>query len=129
MADANLRRGYILGIAAYLIWGLFPLYFKQLEAVAASEIVAHRLIGSAIFGAFLLLLWRHPGWWQDLLAHPKRLLALAISGTLIASNWLIYVWAVNNGQMLEASLGYYINPLMNIVLAMMLLGERLRPMQ
>lgn len=129
MAPANLRRGYLLGIAAYLIWGLFPLYFKQLAALDASEIVVHRLLGSAVFGACLLMIWRHRGWWQALRAHPKRLTALAVSGLLVGSNWLLYVWAVNHEQMLEASLGYYINPLMNIVLGMLLLGERLRRLQ
>ena len=129
MADANLRRGYLLGIAAYLIWGLFPLYFKQLQSIPASEIVVHRLLGSALFGVLLLQIWQHRGWWQSLLEHPKRFLALCVSGALIASNWLLYVWAVNNGHMLEASLGYYINPLMNIVLGLVLLGERLRPWQ
>ncbi|MDO9322213.1 MAG: EamA family transporter RarD, partial [Pseudomonas sp.] len=76
-----------------------------------------------------LLLWKHPGWWRELRAHPQRLLVLTASGLLSASNWLLYVWAVNNNQMLAASLGYYINPLVNVLLGMLLLGERLRRLQ
>ena len=77
----------------------------------------------------MLLVWKHPGWWQELRDNPKRLGVLTLSGLLIAANWLTYVWAVNNDRMLEASLGYYINPLVNVVLGMVLLGERLRRLQ
>ncbi|WP_263144484.1 EamA family transporter RarD [Pseudomonas sp. RIT-PI-AD] len=129
MGTANPRRGYILGLAAYIMWGLFPLYFKAIEAVPPLEIVVHRVLWSALFGLLLLLAWKHPGWWRDLCAHPRRFAILTLSGALIASNWLVYVWAVNNGRMLEASLGYYINPLVNVLLGMLLLGERLRRLQ
>ncbi|EQM65895.1 EamA family transporter RarD [Pseudomonas tohonis] len=129
MATANPRRGYILGLTAYIIWGLFPIYFKAIQAVPALEIIVHRAVWSAVFGALLLLVWKHPGWLRELRANPKRFGILAASGVLIASNWLVYVWAVNNGRMLEASLGYYINPLVNVLLGMLLLGERLRRLQ
>lgn len=129
MPSAHPSRGYALGITAYLIWGLFPLYFKAIQAVPALEIVVHRALWSALFGMLLLQLWKHPGWWRELRANPRRLAVLTISGLLIASNWLVYVWAVNNGRMLEASLGYYINPLINVLLGMLLLGERLRRLQ
>lgn len=129
MATANPRRGYLLGLSAYALWGLFPLYFKHLDAVPALEIVAHRVLWSALGAGLLLLVWRHPGWWRELRAQPRRLAGLALSGLLIASNWLIYVWAVNNQHMLEASLGYYINPLINVLLGLLLLGERLRRLQ
>lgn len=129
MATADLRRGYILGICAYVIWGLFPLYFKAIQAVPPVEIIVHRALWSAVFGALLLLVWKHPGWLRELLDHPKRFAVLALSGSLIAGNWLVYVWAVNNGRMLEASLGYYINPLVNVLLGMLILGERLRRLQ
>ncbi|MDG1579817.1 EamA family transporter RarD [Pseudomonas sp. GOM6] len=129
MATALPTRGYILGIAAYIIWGLFPLYFKAIQAVPPLEIVVHRALWSALFGMILLQLWKHPGWWRELRDNPKRLAVLTGSGLLIASNWLVYVWAVNNGRMLEASLGYYINPLINVLLGMLLLGERLRRLQ
>lgn len=129
MSSTNTHRGLVLGLMAYVIWGLFPLYFKALAAIPALEIIVHRVIWSALFASLLLLVWKHPGWWQALRAHPRRLAILAASGALIALNWLIYVWAVNNGRMLETSLGYYINPLLNVLLAMLLLGERLRPLQ
>ncbi|MCU1717778.1 EamA family transporter RarD [Pseudomonas sp. 5P_3.1_Bac2] len=129
MTTVNPRRGYLLGLTAYILWGLFPLYFKLLTAVPALEIVVHRVFWAALFGGLLLLVWKHPGWWTQLRANPKRLAILSLSGALIASNWLIYVWAVNSGRMLEASLGYYINPLVNVLLGMLLLGERLRRLQ
>ncbi|RRV04811.1 EamA family transporter RarD [Pseudomonas sp. v388] len=129
MQTANLRRGYILGLSAYIIWGLFPIYFKAIASVPALEIIIHRVLWSALCGSLLLLFWKHPGWWRELRDNPQRLAVLALSGTLIAANWMVYVWAVNNGRMLEASLGYYINPLINVLLGMLLLGERLRRMQ
>lgn len=129
MQAANPRRGYILGLSAYTIWGLFPLYFKAIAQVPAVEIIVNRVLWSALFGSLLLLVWKHPGWWRELRDNPRRLAVLAVSGSLIAGNWLVYVWAVNNGRMLEASLGYYINPLVNVLLGMMLLGERLRRLQ
>ncbi|RIA21455.1 chloramphenicol-sensitive protein RarD [Ectopseudomonas oleovorans] len=129
MATANPQRGYILGLTAYVIWGLFPIYFKAIQHIPSLEIIVHRAIWSALFGAILLMLWKHPGWWRELREHPKRLLVLAGCGLLIASNWLVYVWAVNNERMLEASLGYYINPLINVLLGLLILGERLRRLQ
>ncbi|MBA1231050.1 EamA family transporter RarD [Pseudomonas viridiflava] len=129
MQAANPRRGYILGLSAYTIWGLFPLYFKAIAAVPAIEIIIHRVLWSALFGSIVLMLWKHPGWWRELRDNPKRLAVLALSGSLIAANWIVYVWAVNNGRMVEASLGYYINPLVNVLLGMVLLGERLRRLQ
>jgi len=129
MATANLRKGYLLGLATFSIWGMFPLYFKALEQYGALEIVTQRVIWSAVFGSLVLLLWRHPGWWRELLMHPRRLGVLGISSVLIAANWLIYVWAVNHDRMVEASLGYYINPLVNVLLGMIVLRERLRPLQ
>ncbi|WP_122433359.1 EamA family transporter RarD [Pseudomonas viridiflava] len=129
MQAANPRRGYILGLSAYTIWGLFPIYFKAIAAVPAIEIIIHRVLWSALFGSIVLMFWKHPGWWRELLDNPKRLAVLALSGSLIAANWIVYVWAVNNGRMVEASLGYYINPLVNVLLGMVLLGERLRRLQ
>lgn len=127
--SANPRRGYILGLTAYSIWGLFPLYFKTLQGIPATEVIVHRVLWSAIFGAALLSIWRHPGWLTELYQHPKRLAVLMLSGALIALNWLTYVWAVHHDHMVEASLGYYINPLINVLLALVFLRERLRRMQ
>lgn len=125
----NPRRGYVLGLLAYSIWGLFPLYFKTLDGTPAQEVIVHRVLWSALFSSGLLLIWRHRGWWFELYHHPKRFIFLAASGALIATNWLIYVWAVHHDRMVEASLGYYINPLVNVLLAMLFLRERLRRLQ
>ncbi len=129
MHPANLRKGYLLGLGAYVSWGFIPLYFKALHSVAPVEIIVHRVLWSALFGSLLLLFWKHPGWWRELRENPQRVAILALSGSLIAGNWLVYVWAVNDGRMLEASLGYYINPLVNVFLGMLVLGERLRRLQ
>ncbi len=94
MATANLRKGYLLGLATFSIWGMFPLYFKALEQYGALEIVTQRVIWSAVFGSLVLLVWRHPGWWRELLAHPRRLGVLGISVP-----WLLYrgvgIWGIN----------------------------------
>ncbi|WP_462380079.1 EamA family transporter RarD [Pseudomonas sp. Marseille-QA0892] len=129
MSSTTLRRGYLLGLTAYTLWGLFPIYFKLLTQVPAMEIIAHRVLWSALFGGLFLLVWKHPGWWRDLRENPRRIAILALTGALIAINWLVYIWAVNEGRMLEASLGYYINPLVNVLLGLLVLGERLRRLQ
>lgn len=129
MQTASPRQGYVLGLSAYTLWGLFPMYLKLLAAVPAAEIIVNRVLWAAVFGSLLLLVWKHPGWWRNLRQHPKYFALLAGSGTLIAVNWLIYVYAVNSGRMLDASLGYFINPLVNVLLGMLFLRERLRPLQ
>ncbi|MCJ8170350.1 EamA family transporter RarD [Atopomonas sediminilitoris] len=129
MSDASLRQGYVLGLTSYVLWGLFPFYFKPLESIPALEIIVQRVLGCALVGGLLLLWWRHPGWWRELRNHPKRLMALSASGFLIGFNWTLYVWAVTHERMIEASLGYYINPLVNVLLGLLLLGERLRRLQ
>jgi chloramphenicol-sensitive protein RarD len=125
----NPRKGYVLGLSAYVMWGFIPLYFKAIQGVPPVEIIIHRVLWSALLGSVLLLFWKHPGWLRELIDNPRRLAVLVLSGSLIACNWLIYVWAVNNGRMLEASLGYYINPLVNVLLGLVILGERLRRLQ
>jgi chloramphenicol-sensitive protein RarD len=125
----NPRKGYVLGLSAYVMWGFIPLYFKAIQGVPPVEIIIHRVLWSALLGSVLLLFWKHPGWLRELIENPRRLAVLVLSGSLIACNWLIYVWAVNNGRMLEASLGYYINPLVNVLLGLVILGERLRRLQ
>lgn len=129
MHTANPRRGYILGLSAYICWGFIPLYFKTVSHYPAVEIIAQRVLWSAVLGSLLLLVWKHPGWWRELRDHPMRLAILVGSGSLIAANWLVYVWAINNDRLLEASLGYYINPLVNVLLGLLILGERLRRLQ
>lgn len=129
MHAADPRKGYILGLSAYICWGFIPLYFKTLAHVPPVEIIVQRVLWSALLGSLLLLVWKHPGWLRELRENPGRIAILVCSGSLIAANWLVYVWAVNNGRLLEASLGYYINPLLNVLLGLLILGERLRPLQ
>ncbi|MGF1686926.1 EamA family transporter RarD [Photobacterium japonica] len=123
------QRGILLALAAYTMWGIAPIYFKSLHHVSALEILSHRVIWSVLFLAGLLAVSR--GWHRvrALLRQPKQLLMLTVSALFIGTNWLIFIWAVNNNHMLNASLGYYINPLINVVLGMVFLGERLRPLQ
>ena len=128
-ANADLRLGFMCGIAAYALWGLFPLYIKSLAPASPSEIVAHRILWSVPFGAFILSL---RGQWRETLAAAKspRIVAwLALAAMLIAANWLVYVWAVANGRVLQASLGYYINPLIFIATGVIVLKEKLSRVQ
>jgi len=122
---ARTRAGLWLGLGAYLLWGVLPLYFKALGHVAPSDIVAHRILWSVIFLAAVLTLWRRWPALRGALAAPKVMLTLAITALLIGGNWLVYIWAVLNGHVLEGSLGYYLNPLVNVLLGVVLLKERL----
>lgn len=128
-AGAELRLGLICGIAAYAMWGLFPLYLKQLSLADPTEIVAHRIVWSVPFGAFILTL---RGQWRETLTalkSPRVVALLALAAVLIAANWLVYVWAVANDRVLQASLGYYINPLIFIATGVLVLKERLTRLQ
>ena len=122
-------RGALYAIGAYTLWGIAPLYFKQLTQIPAYEILTHRVIWS--FLLLMLLLSALKIWpsVRAVLRQPKNLLLLTLSSVIIGLNWLVYIWAVNSNHILDASLGYYINPLFNIVLAMFFLGERFRPIQ
>jgi chloramphenicol-sensitive protein RarD len=123
-AEARTRAGLMLGVGAYLIWGLMPLYFRLIAQVPAAEIVAHRVVWSLLFLAALVALRR--GWGAVKAALERRSLTiLAATALLIAVNWLVFTWAVTHGHVLAASLGYYLNPLVNILLGVVLLKERL----
>lgn len=122
---ARARAGLLFGLGAYLSWGVLPLYFKALSNVLASEIVAQRLLWSLIFLAVLLTLWKRWSSLKAILLNPKLLGALTITAVLIAINWLVYIWAVVNGHALAGSLGYYLNPLVNVLLGVVLLREKL----
>jgi len=121
--------GVIYAGAAFLIWGLAAVYWKELRSVPPLEIIAHRVAWSFFF-LLLLIVWQRQ--WAEFVAilrNRQMLFILLSSAILVAANWLLYVWAVNNNHLLQASLGYYINPLVNVVLGMVFLRERLRPPQ
>ncbi|PTQ12811.1 protein RarD [Sphingomonas oleivorans] len=123
------RIGALSGIGAYLIWGLLPLFLRLLHGVPALQILAHRVIWSLILLLGIVTLMRRWPAIRAVVADRRTMRLLLLSATLVALNWLIYIWAVLNGHVLEASLGYFINPLMSVALGMALLGERLRPAQ
>jgi chloramphenicol-sensitive protein RarD len=121
--------GLLAGITAFLCWGLAPLYFKLLGEISAPEILAHRSIWSLVLALLvLLLIGKLPDLWATL-GDRRRMAVLLLSTALIGSNWLVFIWAITNARVLDASLGYYINPLLNVLLGVLFLGERLRPLQ
>jgi chloramphenicol-sensitive protein RarD len=111
---------------AYCLWGIFPLYIKQVASVSPLEIVAHRSVWCLVFILVLLAVLKRFAWLRDALRQPRTLAVFAASALLLSANWLIYVWAVNNGRVLDASLGYFINPLFNVLLGYLVLKERPR---
>ncbi len=114
---------------AYILWGMFPLYFKLLQGVAAPQILMHRIIWSLAF-VLAALAWRRQWQWlRKVLRQPRVLLGFGVSALLLSSNWLLYIWAVNGGRVVDASLGYFITPLVNVLLGYLLLKEKLRPLQ
>jgi chloramphenicol-sensitive protein RarD len=125
----EVRRGVLLGFAAYGLWGLFPLYFDALKPAGPWEILAHRILWTMLFCVAVLLLRRDLGWIGPLLRRPKLLAGTAIAAVLIAVNWVVYVGAVTSGNTSEAALGYFLNPLVTVALGVVVLGERLRRLQ
>jgi len=122
-----MNSGVLFALGAYLSWGLFPLYFRQIAAIPALQIVAHRTLWSLVFVAVVLLVTRNLAWLKTVSAATWR--RFAVSATLIAINWLTYVWSVGHGHVIDASLGYFINPLVNVALGFAVLHERPRPVQ
>jgi chloramphenicol-sensitive protein RarD len=114
---------------AYTLWGLFPLYFRQLQHVGALEIVLHRSIWALAFVLVLLAATRRFGWLGPVLRDRRQLARFSLSALLLSCNWLVYVWAVNHDQVIDASLGYFINPLVSVLLGFVVLRERLRLLQ
>ncbi|MDE1223695.1 EamA family transporter RarD [Vibrio aestuarianus] len=123
------RQGVLLAIGAYTMWGIAPIYFKAIGAVSALEILSHRVVWSFFLLAALLHFGRSWRSVRDVMTNKSKMLYLITTSLLVGSNWLIFIWAVNANHMLDASLGYYINPLLNVVLGMLFLGERLRKLQ
>ncbi len=128
-ADAEARSGVILGLIAYTLWGVFPVYFKWIETVAPTEVLVHRVVWAVPFGALIIFArqqWREV---RGAFLDRSMLAWLALAALCISVNWLIYIWAVQNERIFESSLGYYINPLMYVAVGVVFLGERLRKLQ
>ncbi|MFD9287480.1 EamA family transporter RarD [Streptomyces sp. NPDC060030] len=123
------RAGLLYGLGAYGMWGLVPLFWPLLEPSGAVEILAHRMVWSLGVVGIALLVLRRWAWIGELLRQPRRLGLIAVAAAVISVNWGLYIWSVNNGHVVEASLGYFINPLVTIAMGVLLLGERLRPAQ
>ena len=131
MADEHSRKraGFLLGIGAYAFWGVVPLYFKALARVPATEIVSHRIVWSVLFLGILATLSRRWAGIRAAFATPRVVMILITTAVLIGINWLVFIYSVVSHHMLEGSLGYYLNPLVNVLLGVVLLKERLTPAQ
>jgi chloramphenicol-sensitive protein RarD len=124
-----MKKGVWLGIGAYVIWGVFPIYWHWLHAVPALQLLGHRIVWSFALLAMVLLVLRQWRAFQAEALTPRLLRIYLVAALLLAANWLIYVWAVNAGYIVETSLGYFINPLLNVLMGVIILHERLRRMQ
>lgn len=123
------KKGVLAGVAAYTLWGLLPVYWKALQTVPALEILVHRTVWSLVFVLLLQAILRRWDWLRLVRQQPRMLRIFLGSTVLLSVNWLTYIWAVNAGHVVDASLGYFINPLVSVLLGMIFLGERLRPWQ
>jgi len=128
-STAHARTGVLLGLAAYTMWGVFPVYFKLVQEVPTLEVLAHRVVWAVPFGALIIMARRQWSEVRRALTHPAMLGWLGLAALSISANWLIYIWAVQNDRIFEASLGYYINPLMYVLVGVAFLKERLRGLQ
>lgn len=125
----NTRLGIAAGIAAYSIWGLVPIFFKQVAEVPATEIIAHRVVWAMLLMTALIGFGRGFGDALRIARQPAQLARIALASALVISNWLTFVWGVNNGHIVETSLGYFILPLLNVALGVLVLKERMRKLQ
>ncbi|MFC6578121.1 EamA family transporter RarD [Planomonospora parontospora] len=123
------RRGVLYGIAAYSMWGLFPLYWPLLKPSSALEILAHRMAWSLVAVVAILAVRRHWSWIREIARTPRKIGLLALAALIITVNWGVYIYAVNTGHVVESALGYFINPLVSVLFGVFLLKERLRPLQ
>ena len=124
-----INRGVVYGLAAYLVWGVLPVFWKLLSSVSAIEIVAHRIVWSLLL---LLAVKALVGYQKPVFAWRRRpgvLLRSSATGLLLMTNWLVYIWAVNQGRIVDTSLGYFMNPIVNVLLGVLILRERMRPWQ
>lgn len=123
------QSGFFFALSAFIMWGLAPIYFKQLTHIDAQEILAQRVVWSVLFLLFICLLTSQLDKIIAILKQPKQIALLATSACLLGFNWGVFIWSVNNNHMLDASLGYYINPLINVLMGYLFLSERLRKRQ
>lgn len=123
------EKGFWAATGAYLIWGVFPIFWKSLDHVPALQLMTHRLAWCFLFVVGFLTAKRGFGWWRPFVVKPRLVVLLCTSGLLIALNWWLYIWAVNAGHIVQASLGYFINPLVNVLLGVVVLKERLNGRQ
>ncbi|MEV6671919.1 EamA family transporter RarD [Streptomyces sp. NPDC051162] len=128
-AENETRTGLLCSVAAYTIWGLFPLYWPLLEPAGAGEILAHRMVWSLATVLVVLTVTKRWDWIRPLLRQPKRLGMIALGAGLISVNWGVYIWGVNSGHVVETSMGYFFNPLVSIAFGVLVLRERLRSLQ
>jgi chloramphenicol-sensitive protein RarD len=119
----------LLGATAYTLWGAFPLYWPLLEPAGALEILAHRVLWSVLTMGVLVVALRRQAALRTLVADRRKLALLSLAAVVVTVNWATYIWGVNNGRVVETSLGYFINPLVTVLMGVVLLGERLRPLQ
>lgn len=126
---SELRTGFLAGLAAYLMWGAFPLYFPLLEPAGAIELLAHRVLWSAVTMLLLLVVLRRVGHLRAILRSRRTVGLLLVAAAVIAVNWGTFIWATTNGRVIETSLGYFINPLVTVVIGVVVLSERLRGLQ
>ena len=118
--------GIVYATLAFFLWGLFPLYFHAIGEVPALEILAHRMLWSLLFLVIVLTLRQQWRWLPRVLGQPRVLASFVASAVLLTANWGVYIWSVNHGHVIDASLGYFINPLVNVLLGLAVLKERLR---
>lgn len=119
------QKGMVYTVAAYALWGILPLYWSWLKEIPSGEILAHRIFWSFLFVLCVLIASKRMGQFKAVFSSPKQLFAVLLSSIIISGNWFIYIWAVNHGHVIESSLGYYINPLLSILLGMVVLREKL----
>ena len=125
----DLRRGLLFGTAAYAMWGLFPLYWPLLEPAGAVEILAHRIVWSALTMAVLVAAMRRTPQLMAVVRNRRAMMLLTLAAVVISVNWGVYIWGVNNERVVEASLGYFINPLVTVLMGVFVLGEQMRRRQ
>lgn len=124
-----MRKGVLAAVVAYTLWGILPIYWKAIQTVPALEILCHRVVWSLPFVVLLLAARRQWAWLRQVWRAPRMLITCLASAGLLGVNWFVYIWAVNSGHIVDSSLGYFINPLVSVLLGVLFLRERLRPWQ